>query len=218
MSFALPRRLVHGMLLAMSMASTALAAPMSFKDSVTVMGDFSPNTKELAGNYALTARDALGAGLYYMRADDYSRDRTAVEAVYTRLVKRWNMPDAQANIWFVGGIGEIRGSDFSGHHAVATPGLQADYETTRMYFVASYRMVRASKVQNDVAMARAGFSFYEVDYEQLQPWFVLEARRVKGLSDKVEVTPMLRLVENRFVIELGVNTSRQWRANFLYTF
>ena len=202
----------------MFFATSVQAAPMSFKDSVTVMGDFGPNTKELAANYALTARDALGAGLVYMRSDDYGRDRTAVEAIYTRLIKRWNMPDAQANFWFIGGIGSVRGNDFSGDRAVATPGFEADYETTRIYVVAQYRMFRAKQLQHDTAMARVGFSFYEVDYDQLQPWFVLEARRTKGLSDKIEVTPMLRLVQNRFVIELGVNTSRQWRANFLYTF
>ena len=194
------------------------AAPMSFKDSVSVMGDFSANTKEIAANYALTARDALGGGVTYLRADDESRSRTAVEAIYTRLVRRWNLPDAQANVWFIGGIGGVGGTDFTGERVVATPGLQVDYETTRVYVVAQGRLFRARGLRNDTAMARAGFSFYEADYDQLQPWFVVEARRTKGLSDKVEVTPMLRLVQNRFVVELGYNNMKHARINLLYTY
>jgi hypothetical protein len=41
---------------------------------------------------------------------------------------------------------------------------------------------------------------------------------MRGLSDKTEITPMLRLVHNRYFVEAGVNNSRQLRANFMYTF
>ena len=66
--------------------------------------------------------------------------------------------------------------------------------------------------------ARLGFSFHEVDYDEVQPWLVVEARRMRGLSDKTEVTPMLRLIHNRYFVEAGVNNARQFRANFMVTF
>ena len=44
------------------------------------------------------------------------------------------------------------------------------------------------------------------------------ARRMRGLSDQVEVTPMLRLIHNRYFVELGVSNSRQARMNFMYIF
>ena len=59
---------------------------------------------------------------------------------------------------------------------------------------------------------------YEVDYDQTQPWLILEARRMRGLSDKTEITPMLRLIHSRYFVELGVNNSSQIRANFMYIF
>jgi hypothetical protein len=41
---------------------------------------------------------------------------------------------------------------------------------------------------------------------------------MRGLSDKTEVTPMLRLIHNRYFIEFGVNNTSQARANFMVIF
>lgn len=194
------------------------AAPMGFKDSAMAMGDFSPNWRESWVNYALTTRDAIGAGGLYMRSDDESKTRTLAEVNYTRLVKRWNLPHAQANVWFFAGAGSIRGNDFSGAKLAVAPGVQVDYETTRIYLAATTRLYRANDLNHDFASVRAGFSFYEVNYDEIQPWFIVEARRMRNLSDKTEVTPMLRLIHNRYFVELGVNNSKQARANFMYIF
>jgi hypothetical protein len=99
-----------------------------------------------------------------------------------------------------------------------TPGVQVDYETTRVYASAVARLYRAEGINHDFASARLGFSFFETDYDEIQPWFVVEARRMRGLSDKTEITPMLRLIHSRYFVEAGVNNSRQLRFNFMYTF
>ena len=197
---------------------SALCGPMGFKDSWMSMGDVSPNWQEVFVNYAFTARDATGASAVVMRSDDGIKTRQLTEATYTKLAKRWNMPEAQANIWFIGGVGNITGNDFSGSRAVASPGIQVDYETTRIYASATSRLYRAQGLKHDFASARAGFSFFEVDYDQTQPWFILEVRRMRGLTDKTEVTPMLRLIHNRYFVELGVNNASQARMNFMYIF
>lgn len=198
--------------------SSVHAAPMGFKDSAMAMGDFSPNWRESWVNYALTARDAIGAGGLYMRSDDDSKTRTLAEVNYTRLVKRWNLPHAQANVWFFAGAGSIRGNDFSGSRLAVAPGIQVDCETTRIYLAGTARLYRANGLNHDFASVRAGFSFYEVNYDEIQPWFIVEARRMRNLSDKTEVTPMLRLIHKRYFVELGVNNSKQARANFMYIF
>ncbi|WNO03587.1 hypothetical protein [Rhodoferax mekongensis] len=204
--------------LALTLSLPAFSGPMGFKDSWMAMGDFRPNWQEAFTNYALTPRDAIGASTLYMRSDDESKSRQLVDATYTRLVKRWNLPDAQANIWFLGGLGNVTGNDFSGSKAMASPGIQVDYETTRVYVSATTRLYRADGINHDYASARLGFSFYEVDYDEIQPWLIVEARRMNGLSDKTEVTPMLRLIHNRYFVELGVNNSSQARINFMYIF
>lgn len=211
------RRLVSALALCLGWGFAA-AAPMGFKDSWMGMSDLSPSWREAWVNYAVTLRDAIGAGGLYMRSDDKTRSRTLVEVNYTRLLQRWNLEDAQANLWFFAGVGGIEGSDFSGARLALAPGMQADYETTRVYLAATALLYRAEHLNHDFASLRAGFSFYEVDYDDVQPWFILEARRMRGLSDEVEWTPMLRLIHKRFFIELGANQNRQARFNLMYIF
>lgn len=202
----------------MALAVTAQAGPMGFKDSTMAMGDLGANWREAWVNHAITPRDAWGAGGIWMRSDDKRLTREFAEVNYTRLVRRWNAPHSQANLWFVGGVGPVRGNDFSGSRTMVAPGVSADWETTRLYVSATSRLYRAEGLKHDYAAVRAGFSFYEVDYDQTQPWLVLEARRMRGLSDDTEITPMLRLIHNRYFVELGVNQMKQGRFNFMYIF
>lgn len=203
------------------LALSARAGPMGFKDSWMGMGDFGPGWQETFVNYAVTPRDAFGVGATVMRSDDDTKTRTLAELNYTRLLHRWNLSDAQANLWFIGGLGPVRlrESGVADRTAVmASPGIQFDYETTRVYFSATGRLYRARGVNHDYGSMRTGFSFYEAEYDETQPWLIVEARRMRGLSDKLEVTPMLRLINKSFFVEAGINNSRQPRFNFMYIF
>lgn len=197
---------------------TAQAAPMGFKDSWMTMGDFSKTYRELTANYALTPRDAIGLTSTYMQTDNQSQSQMNNELTYTRLIKRWNMPNAQANIWFIGGVGETRGNFFNGTKATLSPGMQADYETTRLYASANARIYVADGITNNIVSARTGFSFYEANYDETQPWLILEARRMSMVSKEYEVTPMLRLIHNRFFVEAGANLDGQPRVSFMYVY
>ena len=210
-------RIAAGLLTFLAFAPV-FGAPMGFKDSWMAMGDYGPNWRELYANFAMTPRDALGVSGVYMRSDNKTRTRELAEVTYTRLLRRWNMPEAQANVWFIGGVGSVTGNEFSGSRTLVSPGIQVDYETTRIYTAVLGRLYRAQHLNHDYGSIRVGFSFYEVDYDQTQPWLILEARRMRGLSDKTEITPMLRLIHSRYFVELGVNNSSQIRANFMYIF
>jgi hypothetical protein len=199
-----------------TLAMQATAAPMGFKGSTMAMGDASPGWRELYVNYAFTPRDALGASVLAMRSDNGVLHRDSLELSYTRLGRRWNLPHAQANLWLLAGIGALRANGAS--HLLLTPGVQADYETTRVYLSASARLYRAGNLKHDYGALRAGFSFYETDYEQTQPWLVLEARRMRGLSATTEITPMLRLINKSWFAEAGISNHRQARLNFMHIF
>jgi hypothetical protein len=207
-----------GACLAALVANLATAGPMGYNGSTMAMGDFGRDWAEAWVNHAVTPRDALGAGYTWMRSDDGKVIRRVAEATYTRLVHRWNLPHAQANAWFVVGAGAMSGTGLDGERFAWTPGAQLDYETTRVYVAAMGRLYRSGGVANDYAAVRAGFSFYEAEYEETQPWFVVEARRMRGLSDGVEVTPMLRFISSRYFVEVGANLDGRPRVNFMYVF
>ncbi len=204
--------------LAFATVLSAQAGPMGFKDSTMAMGDFSPNWREGWVNHAVTPRDAFGAGGVYMRSDNKRLTREFAELSYTRLLHRVNGEHSQANLWFIGGVGPVRGNDFANSKTMLAPGVSADYETTRVYVSGTVRLYRAPGIKHDYASVRTGFSFYEVDYDEVQPWFIVEARRMRGLSEKVEVTPMLRLIHKSYFVELGINNMKQGRFNFMYIF
>lgn len=202
----------------------AHAGPLGFKGSVMSMGDFSPNWQESFVNYAFTPVDAIGVEGLAMRSDDRSLSRQTAQLTYTRRLARWNMPNAQANVFFIGGAGTVQGNSFAHAATIVSPGLQADYETTRVYASTQLRAYRtvgaggAAKLNHDYASARAGFSFYEVNYEETQPWLIVEARRMRGLSAKTEITPMLRIINKSYFIEAGYSNHKEARFNLMYIF
>jgi hypothetical protein len=200
------------------LANVAHSGPMGYRGSTMAMGDFSPNWKEAWVNHAVTPRDAFGAGGVAMQSDDKKLARNFSELTYTRLLSRINAEHSQANLWLLAGAGRVTGNNFADGKTMLAPGLAADYETTRFYISASARLYRAQGINHDFASARTGFSFYEVDYDETQPWLIVEARRMRGLSEKTEITPMLRLIHNRYFVEFGVNNMKQGRFNFMYIF
>ena len=205
-------------ILLLAFIGTVQAAPMGFKDSWMVMAENSASWQDISANYALTPRWAVGAGSTFMRSDDKATSRTLTQATATHLAKRWNMPEAQANVWLLGGVGSVSGNDFSGSRTMVTPGFQLDYETTRIYSAMTARFNRADGLNHDMLSLRAGFSLYEADYDEPQPWFIVEARRMNGLSEATEVTPMLRIIHKRYFFEVGVNQKNEVRTNLMLNF
>lgn len=198
-----------------------VAAPMGFEGSVMTMGDFNQNWREAGFNYAITSRDALGLTHLEFRSNNHKDKREVDMLNYTRLLSRWNLTDAQSNLWLFMGIGEIRGSADNqsiDSKFITSPGFQFDYETTRIYYAATHKLYRASNLNHDTTSIRAGFSFYEADYDKTQPWFILETKYTNQISDKIEVIPMLRLINKNIFVEGGVNNSGQPRLNLMYTF
>lgn len=196
-------------------------APMGFEGSVMTMGDFSQNWREAGFNYAITPRDAVGLTHLEFHSDDHKDKREIDTLNYTRLLSRWNLTDAQSNLWLFMGVGEIRGdidSQSIDSKSIATPGFQFDYETRRIYFALTHKLFRASNLNHDTTSIRTGFSFYEAEYDQTQPWFILETRHTNQISDKIQVIPMLRLINKNIFVEGGVSHNGQPRLNLMYTF
>jgi hypothetical protein len=199
-------------------ATQLSAAPLGYKNSWMIMSDLSKTFQELSVNYSTTANDAFGISVSAMQTDDSRLKQQSAEAVYTRKLARWNLPNAQANVWFIGGLGSMTGNTFEESKTVASPGLQVDYETTRFYSMASTRAYVTDGASSNITTARLGASFYEVDYDEPQPWIVIEARRMTFVSKQYQYTPMLRVIHNRYFVEAGASLSGQIRFNFMYNY
>lgn len=200
-------------------AKTNAAALMGFADSTMVMGEATEYSQELMVNYSPSVGHAVGVEL--MRMSGINEKPTNIAALsYTGLLKRWNMPSGQANLWFMGGVGEATG-EASGF--AYTPSIQFDYETTRLYFLSKLRLVRAPDFNNDMISLQAGFSFYEAGFDETQPWFVIEAKNTRNFNPGTQITPALRLINKDYFLEFGITNpfdkqERTPRFNFMLVF
>jgi hypothetical protein len=203
-------------------STAALALPMASEGSFMAMVDLhSAGERDAAVNYAVTGRDALGvmATRWHepvLHAGIHARkhERESVGLTYTRLVHRWNLPHAQANLWLLGDAGRLRRAGGHGQTAsdsgYAAVEFMGDYETTRVYLGGSFRALRGEdSLRHDVARVRTGFSFWEAEYEGIQPWLLMEAKRTRysagAMPEGTVLTPMLRFIHRRWFIEFGVN-------------
>jgi hypothetical protein len=205
-----------GALLATLLPLAAQALPMGSKESWMVMGDFSEKSQELAANWAVTTRDALGASAGRWKEDAAAGGEQRYDFgafTYTRRLHRWNLEHAQSNLWFVGSAGALRpsgvapGAPKTAKEALWSAAAMADYETTRIYFGATARTQRGERARKDDTYARAGFSFFVAEYDEVQPWLIGEVRRERDSLGKTDttVTAMLRLISRGYFVEFGGN-------------
>lgn len=201
----------------MALSGGAGALPMGHQDSWMLMLDATPSARSLSVNYAVAQTWAPGVTLRRWdepAAHGASVVRESAGVSLTHRLHRWNLPHAQANLWLVGDAGQLRQG--GGHGRAAGQGgygalaFMADYETTRVYVGGSLKLLRGEdSLRHDVARFRTGFSFWEADYEDTQPWLIVEAERTSyspgAMHESTKFTPMLRLINRRWFVELGVN-------------
>ena len=266
------------------------ALPMSYAGSTMVMVDIDPHWSTLSITKALDRRNGIGASVQYipsMQGDNSHSSTSSGEGSHamqgnetfilvdaTRLVHRWNLPNAQANLWLFAGIGvygasgiselltvpnpdasanqpdtpnptpnptppirphphqhllkPVASSSFtstttnnqSSNSAVppylqfmvetpsslrfaVRPGIQFDAETTRLRFEAKALLFLASGIERPLFSATVGAALTEATYTGFQPWIEFQARSMPGVIDQLELTPKLRLLHNRIVLEVG---------------
>lgn len=198
--------------------AAALAHPVTFPGNLMGMAEVDRNSQEFNAWYTFATRHAAGPGYMQFRSDDRSRKREIPNVHYNFRAARWNEPDSQANIYLQAGLGNARGNDFSGSQTVFMPGFQADYETRRIYTAYRWHAVRGGPVSHTFNNAQAGFSFYAAEYDDWQPWFILDVRKMSNLGMNTEVTPTLRLIHQSLFFEAGAVDGKHLRLNLMYNF
>jgi hypothetical protein len=198
----------------------ALAKPIAFQDGATLMAEYGAGTMREAQLY-YAPRYWWSAGVGYLRLDqeDGAFTRDISYARGNLLLKRWNLPDAQANIFASGGLGAARGSDFSGTRTATNAALQADYETRRIYGSLKSDWQYSSAYSHRIDTLQLGFAPYAHDWNVLATWFVFQARNYTGgLYGRVEQAVLLRLFKGGVWVEAGVTQDGKLQSMFMFNF
>lgn len=201
------------------------AKPIAYEDGTTVMGEITAGAmQEYQAFYAPSYRWSAGGG--WLRLDTEDADITR-EIAYVRanaLLKRWNLPRAQANVFAWSGVGSARGSDFEGHATAWNAGGQADYETLRLYGAlrSDWQYVQ-DRFAHRIDTLQFGWAPYAHDWDRLATWFVLQLRNsTGGLSEGIDSAALIRLFQNgrhgAIWVEAGITQDGGLQSMFMFNF
>jgi len=201
-------------------ASVAQAKPIAFSHGTTVMAEYGAGTMtEAQVFYAPKYFLSLGGGYLELESDIDHRRR---EITYTRLnylVKRWNMADAQANVFVWGGAGQAYVSELNEHEFAWNAGAQVDYETRRVYSSLKTDLHHASGFEHRVDTLQLGIAPYKHDFDTLATWFVVQGRQYTGvIHEGTEWALLLRLFKRGAWVEAGVTDDGKLQAMAMVNF
>jgi hypothetical protein len=153
----------------------------------------------LHAHYSPTVTDSIG--LYVEQNWDMDTRFTGLQ--YNRLVRRWNAPQSQGNLYLKLGAGAA--DPFAGGDTDlgSFAGVAADWETRRVFV--SYE-VRARDFGPDESVshaARLGIAPYVAEFGDLHTWAMVQVENHPDAEDPVSVTPLLRFFKGPLLVEAG---------------
>jgi hypothetical protein len=213
-------RVFIGLCVVVAAAAPGMAKPIAFAEGTTVMAEYGAGTmQELQIFYAPRFDYSVGGGHVDFTSDLDGRTEHITYARLNWLAHRWNLDDAQANVFVWGGAGCATGDRFDGTRVAGNAGLQADYETRRIYASLKSDLQRSSEFSDRIDTLQLGLAPYKHDYGGLATWFVFQARHYTGdLHSGIETAALLRLFKGGSWIEAGVTNAGKVQAMAMFNF
>lgn len=206
--------------LALTTPALALAKPIAFANGTTVMAEYGAGTMQEAQIfYAPRYYYSVGGGHVEFDSAESPKTERITYARLNYLVHRWNLEDAQANIFAWGGAGAATGNSFGGTQFAGNAGVQFDYETRRVYASVKTDLQTASAFTTRVDTLQLGIAPYKHDYSGLATWFVVQGRSYTGdIHRGSEWAGLIRLFKGGAWIEAGLTTEGNVQAMAMFNF
>jgi hypothetical protein len=201
------------MLCLLSFSGLAQARAITYPGgwSLMSMNDYRGNALHLF--YSPTATYSIGLDHEYMQGANAQID--AAQLNY--LLKRWNMPDSQANANLNAGLGVAHDEDAVNPAAYA--GLSLDWESRRYFTSYENRFLWAEDTEKFARhKARVGIAPYIGGYGDVHTWLMVQTDYDAGLKDSFSATPLVRLFKGTALVEAGYNLDGGILFNAMLTF
>ena len=205
---------------ALAGSMSVMAKPIAFAGGSTLMAEYGAGTmEELQFFYAPRYDFSFGGGYLELTSDETTKTRYISYARLNYLVHRWNLDDAQANIYIWGGLGNATGNTFAGSAVTQNAGVQADYETRRVYASFKTDLQRSSDFSHRIDTLQLGLAPYKHEYGGVATWFLVQAREYAGgIHRGAETAVLLRLFKGGVWVEAGVTNAGKLQALAMFNF
>lgn len=193
---------------------TVQAKPISYVGGTMVMQENDETGRALSLDYTFSPNYAFGI---YVKEESGKNDFTTVGPQLNTLIKRWNMPNAQGNVFNMTGIGLsfLNGTN----EASAWTGFLADYETRRIFTSYEARIMFVNEIETSIwQRARVGVAPYVVNYNDLHTWLMLQVDHHPAKEDTFVVTPLVRFFYHTSLIETGYSSNDRLMLNWVLQF
>lgn len=207
-------------LLALLVGTLAQAKPIAFQGGSTLMFEYGGDTmREAQFFYAPRYWYSLGGGHLRLEAEDdsFSRDITYVRG--NLLLKRWNLPSAQANVFGWASVGSASYSEERDRAFASNLGAQVDYETLRYYASLRTDWQHSRDFEHRTDTLQLAWAPYAHDYTRVATWLLFQARQnTGGIMSGVETAAMLRFFKGNTWVEAGITDSGKLQAMLMFNF
>jgi hypothetical protein len=197
-----------------SFALRAQAKPLSYVGGTMVMRENDETGSSLSVDYTFDPHFALGL---YAKRDIGGNEFYTIGPQLNTLLKRWNLPDGQGNIFSMTGAGISRQGSNTQPAVWAT--LLADYETRRVFFSYEPRLMYGGNIESSFwQRAHVGFAPYLANFDELNTWLLLRVDHHPAKNDHFVVTPVLRFFYKTVWLELGYSSNNHVMVNWTVQF
>ncbi len=191
-------------------ATMAEAKPISYVNGIMVMQENDETGHTISADYTITPNFAVG---WYDKWEENGRLYSEHGPEFNSLIKRWNLPDGQANIFNSTGAGVA--IDGSKNKGAAWTDFLADYETRRVFTSYEIRAMYADSIESSIwQRARIGYAPYAANYNDVATWFMLQVDDHPNKNDKFVVTPLVRFFYKTSLIEAGYSSNNRLMFNW----
>lgn len=208
------------------MANAAQARPVSYPGGWTLMIRNNADQNSLHAHYTLDKDHSLGLRV----RNDRNADALFIGPQAVRLIKRWNKPDSQANIYGRAAIGLV--TDISDSPLIMDApmpsrqddigtfiGVSADWETRRYFTAARFEHWDQGRFgSRSFYHTRLGIAPYVAGTGALHTWIMAEGHYSPEEDKELGATALLRFFKGPSLLELGIDTQKKPVINYIHRF
>lgn len=194
---------------------SSFARPISYSGGYTLMQSNNPFSNSIHAHYSPSYKYSLGYRGEYFRHQSVAFNGLQLN----NLIKRWNLPSAQGNIYFKSAIGDIYQS--SNNAIAGFTGVAADFETRKYFISYQNRYYKSDKniFSQFQQSARFGFAPYVANYNNLHSWLMIEVTHNPTSDiDQIVTTPLIRVFKGLHLAEFGISSNQRVIFNYIIRF